>query len=508
MDHLVTSSIINSEDLFEFTKILGQQTDYKEVLRLVAHTSSKILKADLALILMLNPDTRETVKTIYKEGQLIEPKQYREIHIHIGGWIVDSKNSFFSKSIQRDKRFTRGIFDKTPIKTVAGVPLVIEDIIIGALILLYRNKFSSSERQLIQSLENLAITATPYLRNTQKIREYFKLTLPESALITKYKNAGLYGKSPRFIEVLNSIEAASKCDTRVLLIGKTGTGKELIARAIHNFSSRANFPFVAVDCGAIPHDLLESEFFGHKRGAFTGAHSDHKGLFQEANGGTLFTDEINNLPLEMQSKLLRVLEKGDVRPLGSDTVMQTDVRIIAASSVPLKNLVDENKFREDLFYRLHVYPIYVPDLSERQEDISLLANHFLHQYAGQQNKNTQYFHDEVIDFMKQHHWAGNIRELENFVKRLITIVDKDDTTIDIESFPADLQDELDQFREKNKFSKPSQSLKHRIDQFEANIITQTLIECSWNQSKAARRLDTSEHNIRYKMEKLGIKKPN
>jgi Nif-specific regulatory protein len=188
--------------------------------------------------------------------------------------------------------------------------------------------------------------------------------------------------------------------------------------------------------------------------------------------------------------------------------MQTDVRIIAASSVPLKNLVDENKFREDLFYRLHVYPIYVPGLSERQEDISLLANHFLNQYAEQQNKNIQYFHDEVIDFMKQRHWAGNIRELENFVKRLITIVAKEDSTIDVESFPADLQDELDQFHENNKYSKPSQSLKHRVDKFEADIIIQSLIDCSWNQSKAARHLDTSEHNIRYKMEKLGIKKPN
>jgi transcriptional regulator with PAS, ATPase and Fis domain len=262
-----------------------------------------------------------------------------------------------------------------------------------------------------------------------------------------------------------------------------------------------------VDCGAIPTDLLESEFFGHKRGAFTGAHSDHKGLFLEANGGTLFTDEINNLPLAMQPKLLRVLEKGDVRPLGSDDVIQTDVRIIAASSVPLKKLVDENKFRQDLFYRLNVYPIYVPDLSERQEDISLLANHFLHQYAKQQNKNAQYFHDEVIEFMKQRDWAGNIRELENFVKRLVTLVPEEDPTIDVGSFPADLREELDNFREINKYGQTSESLKNRIDKFEANIIVETLIACGWNQSKTARRLDTSEKSIRYKIEKLGIQKP-
>ena len=498
----------NTNDLIEFAKLLGQQSDFQEILRLVAHHSAQILKADLALILMLNPDTRKTVKTIFKDGKTIEQKEYRDIHIHIGGWIINHKKSFLSHNIQKDDRFAEGLFDKIPIQSVAGAPLVIEGTIIGALILLYWDSAHSENTDLVNSLENLAAISVPYLRNAQKIREYFELDLPETSLLVKYNNAGLYGKSLRFIELLHAIEAAAKCNARVLLIGETGTGKELVAKAIHHFSSRAQNPFVAIDCGAIPDNLLESEFFGHTHGAFTGAHSDRQGLFQEATRGTLFMDEINNLPLEMQVKLLRVLEENEVKPVGSDKVVKTDVRIIAASSVPLKQLVEDHHFREDLFFRLHVYPIYVPDLSERQEDVALLTNHFLHLHAKRQIKNSQNFHEEVIDFIKQRTWKGNIRELENFVERMVTLAAEDVSIIGAESFPEDLREELDQFREKRTANYRSEPLKDRVQEYEAKLIKQTLIECNWNKSEAARRLDTSEKNIRYKIEKLNIRKPD
>ena len=498
---------IHNDDLFEFAKILAQQTDFQELLRLVAHKSAQFLKADLALILMLNPATRETVKTIIKYGKDIDQKDYLDIHIHVGGWIIKKSKPFLSHHIQRDGRFIKGLFDKVPIKSVVGVPLIIEGINIGTLILLYRESSDLINKDLIELLENMAAISAPFLRNAQKIRPFFDSALPEDSVLLKYKNAGLVGKSPNFIKLLHAIEAAAKCDVRVLLDGKTGTGKELIARAIHHFSPRANSPFIAIDCGAIPNTLLESELFGHKRGAFTGAHSDHQGLFLESDTGTLFMDEINNLPIEMQSKLLRVLEESEVRPVGSNKVLKIDVRIITASSVPLKELVEDNRFREDLFFRLHVYPIYIPDLSERQEDIAILADHFLHQYAKKQNKNVQNFHEEVIDFVKQRTWKGNIRELENFVERLITLAPNDVSIIDVESFPDDLKEELNQFRKKWKSRYLTESLKISVEEFEAQLITQTLIECKWNQSEAARRLKTSEKNIRYKMEKLGIRKP-
>ncbi len=499
---------IYTEDLIEFAKVLGQQTDFQEIIRLIANKAAQIFKADLAIILMLNPNTRKTVKTIFKNGKSVEQKEYRDIYIHVGGWITNYCKPFISKQIQNDERFAKGLFDKIPINAVAGVPLAIEGIIIGALILLYKEPSGFDNSELIKSLENLSVLAAPYLRNAQKIREYFDAALPDSSLLVKYNNADLYGSDASFIELLHTVEAATKCDARVLLIGNTGTGKELIAKAIHKFSSRGEYPFVAVDCGAIPNSLLESEFFGHKKGAFTGANSDRPGLFLEANGGTLFMDEINNLPIDMQSKLLRVLQEGDIRPVGSDKIVKTNVRIIAASSTPLKKLVDENYFREDLFFRLHVYPIYIPDLNERKDDIALLANHFLVRFAEQQDKKAANFHEEIIDFIKQYTWKGNIRELENFVERLITIAPKDAKVIGAEVFQADLRGELDQFRERQKYQKPTASLKGKVQDFEAQLIKQTLIECNWNKSEAARRLNTSEKNIRYKLETLNISKPD
>jgi transcriptional regulator with GAF, ATPase, and Fis domain len=492
------------EDFFEFAKILGQQTEFEEVLKIVAHKSAQILQSDLALILMLNPDTRETIKTIIKDGKSIDQKEYHPIRIHVGGWIVDEGKPFISDAIQTDERFIKGLFENTPIKSVAGVPLLIEGIIIGALIVLYEDSKTLVNTGLIQSLENIAAIAVPFLRNVQKIRQYFPNTVPESTILLKYNNTGLIGKSPRFIELLQDIEAATKCDTRVLLIGKTGTGKELIAKAIHNFSSRADGPFIATDCGAIPNTLLESEFFGHARGAFTGAYMDRQGLFMEANGGTLFLDEINNLSFDMQSKFLRVLEDGEVRPIGSDKMVKTDVRIITASSIPLKKLVEEKLFREDLFFRLYVYPISIPDLSERKRDIPLLANHFLHLFTKKQNKKAKNLHEEVIDYIKHRAWTGNIRELENFVERIVTVAPVETSIIEESFFPAELKKEFDTYRMNLVEHHREISLKEQLNICEKEIIEKALVESDWNQSETARKLHTSEGNIRHKMSQYNI----
>ena len=496
--------IANRETLFELARLLGRQTDFQEVLKIVAQKSAQILNADSAIILMLNPDTRETVKTIIKDGKSVDQRQFHNVRIHVGGWIVDEKKSFLSDTIRTDKRFAEGLFDSVPAKSVVGVPLLIEGIIIGALIVLYEDSIDIKNKDIVQSLENFAAVAVPFLRNTQKIRPYFDSSKPPSTLLLKYNNVGLLGKSPGFIELLKVIEAAADCDTRVLLIGKTGTGKELIARAIHNFGRRAAGPFVATDCGAIPQTLLESEFFGYRRGAFTGAHTEHQGLFMEAFGGTLFLDEINNLPIDLQSKFLRALEESKIRPLGSDKMVETDVRIIASSSVSLKKLVEEKLFREDLFFRLNVYPVSVPDLADRKEDIPLLANHFLTLYAARQKKDIQHFHEEIIDFLKQRKWNGNIRELENFVERLVTIAPKRTVTICASLLPSELKEELNTFRMAQKIKFQDHSLKEQLDLCEKKIIKNTLIESGWNQSEAARRLKTSEGNIRRKIHRYDI----
>ncbi len=471
--------IQDSKDFFEFAKILGQQTDFKHIVRLVATKMTLLLKANFALLLMLNPDTRKTIKTIFKDGKSVEQHKYRDIHIHVGGWIINHKKAFLNNTLQTDNRFVKRLFDHIAISAVAGVPVMIEGTIIGALIVLYEER-SDLDENTLRSLENIAALSAPYLRNAQKIREYFKKSLPDTSLITKYNNSGLYGKSLRYIDMLQAIEAATNCDTRIVLIGKTGTGKELVARAIHQFSSRSDQSFVAVDCGSIQNSLLESEFFGHKKGAFTGAHSDRQGLFLQANGGTLFLDEINNLPLEMQSKLLRVLQEEEIRPVGSDKSVKIDVRIIAASSVPLKELVEKNLFRQDLFFRLFVYPIYIPDLNERREDIPLLAKHFLNIYSKRHQKKVTAFHESVIDFIKFKTWDGNIRELENFVERLVALAPDDISTITLDTIPADLHDIVKQFRHQQNIFSYSGSLKEQVQDFETQLLKKTLIECNWN----------------------------
>jgi Nif-specific regulatory protein len=500
------------EDLIDFAKILGQQADFQEVLRLAAHKTTQFLNADVALILMLNPDTRETVKTIFKEGRLTELREYRAIHIHVGGWIIKNNSTFISPDIQNDSRFVGNLFSDIPVKAVLGVPLCVEGITLGALLALYKQRSESFDQSLLCYLENMAAIAAPFLRNVQKIKQYFHPSLPEAALLTKYEHQCLLGKSQKFRELLHAIEAAAHCDVRVLLEGKTGTGKELIARAIHQFSSRCDRPFVAIDCGAIPPNLMESELFGFKKGAFTGANVERPGLVAEADGGTLFMDEINNLPLEMQIKFMRVFHrdglvtKGEVRPVGSNKTVQVDVRIIAASSRPLRTLVDSGEFREDLYFRLYVYPIAIPDLEERREDIPLLATHFLKRFSTVQQKKVASIHEEILDFIKQRPWPGNIRELENVVERLVTLTPPDALVMDATSFPADLQEELNLFQAARKSVRRGPPLREQLQNLEAQLIRQTLIDCHWNQSEAARRLQTSEKNIRYKMKKLNIKK--
>jgi len=502
----LSSQIADTNQLYELARILSHQTDFDEVVRMVASHSAKLLHADLAIILMINPDTRDTIKTIFKNGKFEKGEEHRVIHTNIGGWILNYNKPFFSQNIHKDERFSEGIFEDITIQSVIGVPLIVEDIIIGTLILLYNNSSGQAEKDAVPLLENIAAISTPYLRNVQKIREYFDTTMSESTLIQKYQSLGLLGKSAGFIEMLHAVEAVTKCNVRVLLDGKTGTGKELIARAIHRFSDRAEGPFIATDCGAIPATLMESELFGHTRGAFTGANSERQGLFLEADGGTLFMDEINNLPLELQAKLLRVLQESEFRPLGSDKVVKTNMRIITASSISLKQLVKENMFREDLYFRLHVYPIYIPELKERQEDISLIARHFLEKYAGQQNKKAADFHEEVIDFMKQRIWSGNIRELENFVERLVTLASTDSLVIDPAVFPADLLIELENYRIEIRSRKKSKPIKEQVDEYEAELIKKALENCDWNQSKAARELGTSESNLRYKIKQFNIQK--
>jgi transcriptional regulator with GAF, ATPase, and Fis domain len=229
----------------------------------------------------------------------------------------------------------------------------------------------------------------------------------------------IVGMSPKFREVMRKVAIVASADCAVLIQGETGTGKEVIAKAIHDQSSRRSGPFVRVNCAAIPAGLLESELFGHEKGAFTGAWTQRAGRFQLANGGTLLLDEIGDLPLELQPKLLRVLQEQEFERLGSAQTIRTDVRIIAATNQDLEQMVVDRKFRADLFYRLNVFPIAIPSLRERPEDVEPLLMHFVGKYAERMNKEIDEVSQEVLEILRGYDWPGNIRELQNFAERAV-----------------------------------------------------------------------------------------
>jgi transcriptional regulator with GAF, ATPase, and Fis domain len=504
---IMNNNIENPEPLFELAAILSQQTDFQEILRVVTSQIAVLLSSDYVSIVMIHPRTQDTIKTIIREEKQGNQKEYHFLQTNVIGWARKNEHSFLSEDIHTDDRFSENLFGNTPIRSVVCVPLVSEGKTIGYMTAMnHRENWIFSENEL-SLLKKVSLMAGPYLSNLQKIEKFFQAPMPESALLKKYQELGLLGRSDAFFELLKAIDAAARCDVRVLLEGESGTGKELIARAIHKISSRSQYPFVAIDCGAIPENLIESELFGHVKGAFTGAGYDRKGILEEADRGTLLMDEITNLPLDMQVKLLRVLQEGEIRILGSNKTRKVDVRIITASSSPLWELVEQKKFREDLYYRLHVYPIIVPTINERAEDIPMLSAHFLHKFAQQQQKKGGSFDPLLLKFMQQRQWTGNIRELENFVERLVTLANPEAIMIDCEILPPEYQDECQRFSREEKAASYIRPLRETISELEEKTIREALMAHNWNQSRAAKALKISKSDIRYKMEKLNIRPP-
>ncbi len=496
------------ESLMELALILSQQMDFEEILRIISQKAATLLHAEISLIFMVNPQTRDTVKTIHIEGKEIPHKDVRPLHIQVNGWILQKNKPLLSRNINQDARFRAVKLSKISVKSVLGAPLQVEGTMIGSLVLFNKRQKGEFDEDNLSYLEKIAVISAPYLRNVQKIQQFFATPLPEQSLLTKYNKFGLVGKGKKFVNLLRGIEAAARCDVRVVLEGQSGTGKELVARAIHKLSSRNQGPFVAIDCGAITPNLLESELFGHVRGAFTGASFDRKGLLEEAHRGTIFMDEIANMPIEMQSKFMRVLQEGEIKPVGSNKVRKIDVRIISASSTNLQKLVEKIKFREDLFYRLYVYPLVIPSLNERREDIPKLANHFLQIFSRQQGKQIESLSAELFSFIQQRPWQGNIRELENFIERLVTLTPPEAETVTRKFLTPAILKELKKSQAVQETLVYNKTLEEMLADYEDQIIRKTLSDCNWNQSKAARVLSVSEQTVRYKIKKLGIARPS
>lgn len=310
-------------------------------------------------------------------------------------------------------------------------------------------------------------------------------------VLKEYSFANIITRSNKMKEIFNTINKSSPYKLSILLTGESGTGKELLAKAVHHNSPRSKHHFVALNCGAIPEDLLESELFGHAKGAFTGAVTSKKGLFEEADKGTFFLDEIGELPLNLQVKLLRVLQEDEIRRVGENKTLHVDVRIVAATAKDLKKEIKKNLFREDLFFRLNVVSVHIPPLRERKEDISLLTDYFIKKYNTQKKK----IKSISSDFLKQlhdYHWPGNIRELENIVQRSIAMNETGVLTSD--DLPQDF----------NKQNKPVLPFKQSCQQFEKEIISNALKKAIGNRTEAAKLLGISYRSLMYKLKEHKI----
>ena len=315
----------------------------------------------------------------------------------------------------------------------------------------------------------------------------------------KYDNGVAFvGSSNGITKVQALIEKASTTNISVSIFGETGTGKELIARAIHNVGNRSGRPMIKVNCAALPKDLIESELFGHVKGSFTGALRDRDGKFELADGGTLFLDEIGEMPLELQPKLLRALQEGEIEKVGGNNTIKVNVRIIAATNKRLKEEVEKGNFREDLFFRLNVFPVQIPPLRERKEDIPILTELFLSKYTQKHGKKIDYIEDASREFLQSYEWPGNVRELENLIERAVIVSNHNTLTLT----PSNQADAS---------KKRINQLNLTLDEVQRDYIVKILNECNWTiggEDGAASRLGLKPSTLRDRMSKLDINRPD
>ncbi len=371
------------------------------------------------------------------------------------------------------------------------------------------------------AVEAMKLGAYDYIEKPFRPEELISLTeralerkrLREENLRLRRELSGRYirnivGTSKAMEGVFKLIGSVAPTASTVLITGESGTGKELVARAVHYNSPRRERPFVVIDCGTLAEELIESELFGHRRGAFTGAVTDKKGLIEEAEGGTLFLDEIGNLPLALQSKLLRVLQEREYRPLGDKKTVKVDTRFITATNKDLQEMVKRGEFREDLFYRLNIFPIHLPPLRERKEDIPLLAYHFLRKYSEELGKEVKTISAEAMRILTSHGWPGNVRELENTIQRAILLAESDTVTLDSVRFLLAPSETGRVPRDIGELKEIKRHLREKsIEDVEKVFVLEALRRNDWNVSRAARDVGMQRPNFSAMIKKHGITRP-
>jgi len=494
------------EALFTISRILAGEGQQRQVLGEVLDVLHNELGMTRGTILLLSPDGQELIAEVVHN---LSPRQQRAVRYRMGegitGRVVQTGKPAVVPKVSEEPLFLDKVHGRRRITkdeiSFICVPITIGREVVGALSV---DRVFDQSASLEEDVRCLSIVASMIARDVQARRalaaeraalEAENLRLREE-LEDRFRPENIIGNSNAMRAVYRAIHQVAGSDTTVLIRGESGTGKELVAHAIHFASPRCRGPFVKVNCAALSESLLESELFGHEKGAFTGAIAARKGRIEQASGGTLFLDEIGEFSPATQVRLLRVLQEREFERVGSNRTIKANVRIVAATSRDLEKCVEEGSFRQDLYYRINVFPIFLPPLRDRKDDILLLADHFVELYSRRLGKDVRRITTPAINMMVAYHWPGNVRELENCIERAVLL--STDGVIHGYHLPPTLQ------TSEASDTIGTGTLAERVALFERDIIVDALKRSNGNISAAARDLGTTARILGYKIKKLGI----
>ena len=484
--------------LIDATASINGTLNLREVLQAIARSAAAVMRAEASSVLLLDKRRKKLVflAAVGDRSDLIIGEAF-DADKGIAGKVVSTGVPQCVEDVQDSRIFNPEIDAKSSFETrgLIAAPLVYRGDVLGVVEVLNPlgdSRFTSEDVALLQVFANLAATGCRNAQEHETLKQEY-----HGLQATVRAGEQVIGSSPAFSRVLDLCKRVAGSNATVLLLGETGTGKEVAARRIHSLSPRADRPFVATNCAALPETLLESELFGHEKGAFTGAIAEKIGRFEMADGGTLFLDEIGDISVPTQIKLLRVLQEREIVRVGGTETITIDARILAATNRDLKKAIAEGTFREDLFYRLNVFPIELPPLRARREDIPALIEHFVRRSARDLGVAEPSVSNDAMVALTSYHWPGNIRELQNVVERTVLLTDSGEVTP--EHLPREIVGD-----DAAALANPTES---GLAGYEKVLIVKALKETDWNQTRAAASLGISRDNLRYRVKKYGIVKP-
>ncbi len=502
--------------LYEVSTSIHAIKDFDEMLRVVLHKIKEVFRIDGASLALHEPDQKmfyfiQTVEMQQDIGHKDIEKMHFPDHLGVAGWVLQHNQPVLIPDASKDERIFKefSLDKKLPTRSMICVPLRTPAAITGVLYAINKQEgsFTPKDSRLMEIMSVTLALAIENAKNYGILKQYANSLEQQnrrlmSEVQQRFKVQGLIASSSSMRQLFSLMEKVIDVPTTILIQGETGTGKELIAKVIHYNGPLKDEPFVAENCGALSENLLESELFGHVKGAFTGAVSDKKGLFEMADGGTVLLDEIGETPPSMQVKLLRVLQEGQFRPVGASHFVKVNVRVIACTNRNLEDEMARGNFREDLYYRINVFPLTIPPLRERKEDIPILAAHFLKQFAQKFKRAAPRLTSNALELISSYDWPGNVRELQNEMERALTLAGSDQE-ISEKYLSSKIFDPMDNTGSELNRSGTLQEVTERI---EKQMVLEALETAGGNRTQASKLLGITRQGLLNKIKRYDIEK--